>query len=227
MISAKTHAHALPTPSYSNDSVAHKGPHKYNAFVCETLVRRRYPPTKNPVHTMLTYALYAIVILTTIWTAVDSHRLQISSSKKPYSFNSGSFSWLLGCILLWIIVFPVYLFKRARTLKERGTQSSNSTLISLLGTGAVAATLLCIAGLFLGWQRLSVDELRDQVSTSIQSTWGSNPATQSIRLKSLSLIHRNGNEYSGLLVADVSGKEEQHSVDVTYDGKNLMWKIQP
>jgi hypothetical protein len=98
-------------------------------------------------------------------------------------------------------------------------------LTSLLGALAVIAVLFCIAAPFLGWQRLSVDDLRDQVSASIQSTWHNNPATQNIRLKSLSLVHRNGNEYSGLVVADVSGKEEQHSVDVTSDGKTFMWKI--
>jgi heme/copper-type cytochrome/quinol oxidase subunit 2 len=175
---------------------------------------------------MLTYTTFAIVILTSIWAGVDSHRLQISSTNKPYSWNNGFLSWLLCCLLLWIIAFPVYLFKRAKTLKERGTQSSSSTLTSLLGALAVIAVLLCIAAPFLGWQRLSVDELRDQVSTSIQNTWRNNPTTQNVRLKSLSLVHRNGNEYSGLVVADVSGKEEQHSVEVTYDGMNFMWKIQ-
>lgn len=33
----------------------------------------------------LTYITFALVILTSIWAGVDSHRLQISSSKKPYS----------------------------------------------------------------------------------------------------------------------------------------------
>jgi hypothetical protein len=44
-------------------------------------------------------------------------------------------------------------------------------------------------------------------------------------LKSLSLVHESGDEYSGVVVADVSGKEEQHKVDVNYDGKMLRWKI--
>jgi hypothetical protein len=173
---------------------------------------------------MLTYITFAIVAMTSVWAGVDAHRNKIPSGKKPYS-GSNAVSWFLCCLLLWIISFPVYLFKRAKTLKERKEASSTSITISLLGTLSIVAVLLCIAAPFLGWQRLSVDELRDRVSTSIQSTWHNNPATQNIRLKSLSLVHKNGNEYGGLVVADVSGNEEQHTVDVTYDGKTFIWEV--
>ena len=32
--------------------------------------------------------------------------------------------------------------------------------------------------------------------------------------------------YSGVVVADVAGIEEQHAIEVTYDGVNMGWKIQ-
>jgi hypothetical protein len=172
---------------------------------------------------MLTYTTLTIVILTSIWAAVDSNRLQISASKKDYSWNNGSLSWLLCCFLLWIISFPYYLFTRAKVLRQRGAGSSAVT--SLLGTGAVIAVLLCIAAPFLGWQRLPVDKLRERVSESIQTTWNNNPASQNIRLKSLTLVHLTGDEYSGLVVVDVSGREEQHDVEVNYDGRKFAWKL--
>jgi hypothetical protein len=181
--------------------------------------------TNRSAHT-LTYAICAIVALTSIWVGFDSHRLRISSSKKPYSWNSGFLAWFSACLLLWIIVFPVYLLKRAKILKERGTQSPSSTWTSLLGTMAIIAAVLCIAAPFLGWTRLSIDDLRDQVSTKIQSTWSSDPTTQNVKLKSLILVQRSGNEYTGLLIADVSGKEEQHIIDVTYDGTNILWRME-
>ena len=37
-ISAKTHAHALPAPCYSNQSLAYKGPHEHNTSVGDPLV---------------------------------------------------------------------------------------------------------------------------------------------------------------------------------------------
>ncbi len=173
---------------------------------------------------MLTYIItLAIVAITSVWAGADARRNKIPFERKPYYWGS-AVSWLLWCLLCWIISFPVYLFQRAKTLRERNEASGPSTKTSLLGSLSIVAVLLCIAAGFLGWERLSVDELRDQVSTSIQSTWHENPATQNFRLKSLSLVRRNGNEYNGLLVADVSGTEEQYDVDVTYDGKTIIWQ---
>ena len=173
---------------------------------------------------MLTSITIATCVLTSFLVAADAHRNKIPNGKQPYSAMTPVY-WLLGCLALWIVVFPTYLFRRAKTIKARNEASGASTAISLVGGLAVVAMLLCLAAPFLGWERLSDNDLRDQVGKSIQSYWQNNPATQNIRLKSLTLVHQNGNEYSGFVVSDVSGKEERHVVDVTCDGKSFMWKI--
>jgi hypothetical protein len=172
----------------------------------------------------LTYAVFAIVILTSVWAGFDSHRLQISSSKKPYTWNNGFLAWLVCCLMIWIIAFPAYLFKRAKTLRERGESSARG--VSLVGGAVVIVAILCIAAPFLGWVRMSEEELRTEVSASIEQTWRSNKRTANIRLKNLSLVHQDGDNYRGVVVADVAGVEEQHALEVTYDGVNLGWKIQ-
>lgn len=48
-----------------------------------------------------------VVVGTTIWVGVDA-------SKRDWSGGSGTGTWVVGCILLWAIVFPVYLFKRGK-----------------------------------------------------------------------------------------------------------------
>jgi hypothetical protein len=48
-----------------------------------------------------------IVIGTTIWVGVDA-------SKRDWGEGSGTGTWVVGCILLWIVVFPVYLAKRGK-----------------------------------------------------------------------------------------------------------------
>jgi hypothetical protein len=53
-----------------------------------------------------------VVVGTTIWVGVDA-------SKRDWRGASGSggsstATWVLGCILLWIVVFPMYLVKRGR-----------------------------------------------------------------------------------------------------------------
>jgi hypothetical protein len=48
-----------------------------------------------------------VVAGTTIWVGVDA-------SKRDWSGGSGTATWVVGCILLWIVVFPVYLAKRGK-----------------------------------------------------------------------------------------------------------------
>lgn len=49
-----------------------------------------------------------IIAATAIWVAVDAGKRDWSHE----SFATKPFVWAIGCLLLWIVVFPVYLFKR-------------------------------------------------------------------------------------------------------------------
>jgi hypothetical protein len=50
-----------------------------------------------------------VVVGTTIWVGVDA-------PKRAWPEKSTStFAWVLGCLLLWIVVFPVYLYQRGKT----------------------------------------------------------------------------------------------------------------
>ena len=52
--------------------------------------------------------------------------------------NMGPVGWALGCLLLWIIVFPIYLIERR---KHTGLPESKGMPLSSLG-GIVAAAVL-------------------------------------------------------------------------------------
>lgn len=168
------------------------------------------------------FIVFAIVGITSVWTAFDSHRLRISSSKKPYTWNNGSLSWLLSCLLLWIAAFPSYLTKRAKTLRERNSSSGS---VSWIGVFLMVIALACTAAQFFGLERLSVDQLRDQVRTNIETKLKENPVTQNVRIKDFTLIHRGGNDYTGILVADSDAGEERLPIEVTYDGENFVLKF--
>jgi hypothetical protein len=173
---------------------------------------------------MLTYATYVIVILTTLWVVIDSSRLKIpSNAKKPYSAGNGPVTWLIVCALLWIVAFPVYLYTRAKALRERGLPPAKG--VTLIGLAALAALILCVVGIFLGWQRLTTDELRDQVVENIKQTYGEKPATRGIEVKSLNLIHDQGDDYHGTMVVRRGDQEESHEVKVNYDGKAFRWEV--
>jgi hypothetical protein len=64
------------------------------------------------------YITFAVVLITSVWVAVDAHRNRIPSGKKPYSGND-PYMYLFCCLALWIVAFPFYLFHRSKILKAR------------------------------------------------------------------------------------------------------------
>ena len=55
----------------------------------------------------LGFIIVLVVVGTTIWVGVDA-------SRRDWQGGSGTATWVIGCILLWIFVFPVYLAKRGK-----------------------------------------------------------------------------------------------------------------
>lgn len=56
---------------------------------------------------------WTVVIGTSIWMGFDSAQRRISTGDHAYSVGS-SVGWFLFGLLLWIVAFPVYLFKRSK-----------------------------------------------------------------------------------------------------------------
>jgi hypothetical protein len=58
-----------------------------------------------------------VVVGTVIWVGVDA-------SRRDWGNGAGTGTWVIGCILLWIVVFPVYLAKRGKApLKDAYTHT--------------------------------------------------------------------------------------------------------
>jgi hypothetical protein len=57
---------------------------------------------------LFVFALCAFHFGSVIWVGFDARKRDFSGSK----FASKTWQWVVGTLLIWIIVFPVYLFKR-------------------------------------------------------------------------------------------------------------------
>lgn len=73
-----------------------------------------------------------LVIGTSIWVGVDAGGRDWSNS----TFAKSPAAWVLGCLLLWIVVFPIYLVQRSSVpLKsdgamQRGLAASGASALS-------------------------------------------------------------------------------------------------
>ncbi|MDP8224346.1 MAG: SHOCT domain-containing protein [Candidatus Lernaella stagnicola] len=68
---------------------------------------------------MIGYLIAVIVFGTTIWVGFDAKANKITVTDKPYSGNNGAVAWVLSCLFLWIVCFPLYLSKRSKQLAAR------------------------------------------------------------------------------------------------------------
>ena len=74
--------------------------------------------------------LYLIVLGTAIWLAIDSSRLNaIIKSRSLDKRGIGSpVLWFFSCIVLWIIIFPLYLYYRSKLKRELEDHSDDVQL---------------------------------------------------------------------------------------------------
>lgn len=75
---------------------------------------------------MLFWLVLLMVIVTTVWVAFDSSAHKVSMSSKSYYSPGTWVMWVLCCLLLWIVVFPLYLMRRSRTLRLSALESAQA-----------------------------------------------------------------------------------------------------
>ena len=54
-----------------------------------------------------------IVLGTSIWVLFDAMRIGIKKGQIEGFADLSAVGWFFACLLLWIVVFPLYLVKRA------------------------------------------------------------------------------------------------------------------
>ena len=93
---------------------------------------------------------------------------------------------------------------------------------------------------------MSTEELQKEVKSSIIETLKEDPEYEGVEVIDLSLIHKDGNEYVGILsvlepnsfaeawntllqvdALNEEGIENKYDVKVIYDGSSFIWEIEP
>jgi len=175
--------------------------------------------------TVFGFLVIGTILLTAILIAIEASQLGMGSRINGKA-TTGPIAWFFGSLLLWVIVYPAYLFSRSRY----GVR--NYLLGGIFVALAFTATPLLLSGAggalgISGSTSLDTPELKRQVESSIRATWSKKPELASARIRNFTLLHRGGNQYDGLIEATIAGEDVQLAVDVTYDGKGFMWKIKP
>ena len=83
------------------------------------------------------------------------------------------------------------------------------------------------AVLFLAAAAYKTDpiELAAEVQPLILQEWHKQPELRAATIQSLTLVHKGGNSYTGILDAILDGKSERLKLEVTYDGQSIAWEL--
>jgi hypothetical protein len=89
---------------------------------------------------------------------------------------------------------------------------------------AVLIVILTFSLLLVVGCGMSTDQLAKKVRESIEETWAEEDIDA--KIQEFTLIKKSKTEYKGILKVSAEGETQNFTVNVTYDGKNLMWQIE-
>jgi hypothetical protein len=72
---------------------------------------------------MITIFAWSFVIGTSIWVLLDAQKIGVRKGQFTGFFDLSPWGWFGGCLLLWIVIFPLYLIKRPELLKLNSANS--------------------------------------------------------------------------------------------------------
>lgn len=64
--------------------------------------------------------VYFVIISTSIWVWLDAKAIGVKKGQVKGIANLGPTGWLIVCLLLWIVGFPMYLYKRKELKRVNG-----------------------------------------------------------------------------------------------------------
>ncbi len=85
--------------------------------------------------------MWIIVLGSAGWVLYDAKSIGVRKGVITGIGNMGPWAWFFGCLLLWIVAFPMYLIKRGdfiKALKGDSPVQSASANASKVGTSSLA-----------------------------------------------------------------------------------------
>ncbi len=89
--------------------------------------------------------IFLLVIGTSVWVLFDAKALGVKKGQISGIANMGPTAWFFGCLLLWIVAFPLYLTKRDDFKRANGQDAGKGRIKTQAGWVVV----LIVIGIFI------------------------------------------------------------------------------
>ena len=118
------------------------------------------------MHVMYVLTQIAIVVGTSIWVFIDAKQIGVKKGQVKGLADLGPTGWLIACLGVWIISFPVYLAKRGEFM--RANEKAGKSTPATIGGVTVIVLVIALGVLFvLGAKRESLEQTAKELVTQI------------------------------------------------------------
>jgi hypothetical protein len=164
----------------------------------------------------------AWVLVTAVFLAINVGTLFVPESKAVEGVMRFAG---LGLLLGWYFTQGR---SQARYVKEShgdGYVKKGWGLPLLVGVAGVGAYIAVIFFLAVTVYKPDPNELAAEVKPLILQEWQKKPELRGATIQSVTLVHKGGNSYTGFIDATLDGKSERLMLEVTHDGRTIMWQL--
>jgi len=158
----------------------------------------------------------AVIAATAILVGMDAKSRGFGGVDENGKRQTGPLGWGLGTLLLWIIVYPWYMVKR-RQMMSWGLVAAAIFLLVPLG----------IAIAYPNGRPPTTAMLSLRVGSLIRENFMQDPKKQMLLVEKVTLVHKGGNSYEGIIKIDAveTGEKLTLPLTVIYDGESIRWQI--
>lgn len=148
---------------------------------------------------------FLVVLATSVWVLVDAKKLNIKKGQAKGLANMGPWSWFVVCLVLWVIAFPYYLYKRPslKRLNENSDQNNvldeeekpKGGLWGKISLGFIACIAILFLVLSLGTQGIPMcneAHAKDMVMEAINNS----PKAKTYNIEALELYEVEEQEFN-------------------------------
>lgn len=79
--------------------------------------------------------IWLVIIASAIWVFIDAKNIGVKKGLVPGMGNTGPWGWFFGTLMLWIVVFPMYLYYRGKF--KLAIAANSTTQVSTPISGSV------------------------------------------------------------------------------------------
>ena len=69
--------------------------------------------------------------------------------------------------------------------------------------------------------------MSENVKPLILAEWHKQPELRGTTIQDITLVHKSGNMYTGIINATINGESDRLILEITHDGKNFIWQVNP